>query len=334
MSFEKINSLIEQIQEKRNSKILVYITGDRRKFETKIGMDIISLINDHLSLMDQCDKLDLFLYSTGGITMAGFGLVNLIREYFKDFNVIVPFKAYSCATLICLGANEIVMTKLGQLSPIDPSLPHPLAPILPNRPNQNVPISVEDVTAYIDLAKESGLKKESSLQLAFDQLSKTVHPLALGAVHRTTKQNEFLANHLLSHHLDNKNQKENIVNTLTKERFSHNYLIGRNEAKNILKLNIIEPDENLETLIMNLYKEYSKVLSLEDIFTEESFLGGDVEKTDTFNRAILQSENLLHIFQTESTFRRHQIQVPQLPIPQMGYTQIIIKQAWNKISNF
>ena len=83
--------------------------------------------------------------------MAGFGLVNLIREYFNDFNVIVPFKAYSCGTLICLGANEILMTKLGQLSPIDPSLPHPLAPTLPDNPKKKIPISVEDVTAYLTI---------------------------------------------------------------------------------------------------------------------------------------------------------------------------------------
>jgi len=331
MESEKINNLIKEIQDLRKSKLLIYFTGDRRKFETKIGMDVIPIINQHLSSMGEIEKLDLFLYSTGGITMAGFGLVNLFREYCNDFNVIVPFKAYSCATLICLGANEIIMTKLGQLSPIDPSLPHPLAPTLPTNPAQNIPISVEDVSAYISLAKESGLKSEQSLEIVFDQLSKTVHPLALGAVHRTTKQNEFLANYLLSYHMDDLEQKKHIINTITKERFSHHYLIGRNEAKNILKLNIIEPNKDLETLITELFKEYSNMLSLDEIFSEESFLGNDNEKSDVFNRAVIQSEKLCHVFQTESTFKRHQFQIPQMGIPQTGYTQTIIRQGWEKI---
>ncbi len=331
MELEKINSLIKEIQDLRQSKLVIIFLGDRRKFETRINMDAIPIINQHLSSMDEIEKIDLYIYSTGGVTMAGFGLVNLFREYCNDFNVIIPFKAYSCATLICLGANEIVMTKLAQLSPIDPSLPHPLAPTLPTNPARNVPISVEDVSAYISLAKESGLKSEESLQTVFDQLSKTVHPLALGAVHRTTKQNVFLANSLLSYHMDDLEQKTHIVNTLTKERFSHNYLIGRNEAKNVLKLNIVDPNEALETLITELFNEYSKRLSLNDFFSEESFLGVDNEKTNVFNRAIIQSENLCHAYQTESIFKRQQIQIPPMTIPQIAYTQSKIREGWMEI---
>jgi len=47
------------------------------------------------------------------------------------FNVIIPFKALSCATLMALGADNILMTKMGQLSPIDPSIDSPLAPTAP-----------------------------------------------------------------------------------------------------------------------------------------------------------------------------------------------------------
>lgn len=327
MNFDKINDLIQQIQDVRDSKILVYITGDRSKRGSKIGMDVFPLINEHLAEFKDLEKLDLFIYSTGGITMAGFGLINLFREYCNDFNVIVPFKAYSCATLICLGANEIIMSKLGQLSPIDPSLPHPLSPIHPVT-GQNIPISVEDVSAYIDLAKESGLKSEKSLQLAFDNLSQKVHPLALGAVHRTTKQNEFLAEYLLSQHIEDKDQKTHIIKILTKERFSHNYLIGRNEAKNVLGLKITEPNDSLENLIMALYKEYSVLLKLNEEFSEEIFLGQENKKEGTFDIAIIQSENLTNIFRIKSIIERKTIQHPQLKIVKTVYPETILKKGW------
>lgn len=330
MEFDKINNLINEIQKVRQSKLLVYITGDRRKRETKIGMDVFPLINEHLSELKNLEKLDLLIYSTGGITMAGFGLVNLFREYCEEFNVIIPFKAYSCATLICLGANEIIMSKLGQLSPIDPSLPHPLGPTLPGTP-QNIPISVEDVSAYIDLAKESGLESEVSLKLAFDNLSQRVHPLALGAVHRTKEQNEFLADYLLSYHINDQQKREHIIKILTKERFSHNYLIGRNEAKNILKLNIVDPSPEIENLIMDLFKEYNQMFSLNEDFSEEVFLGRDDRKQGLFNMAIIQSENLTHVFQTESIIERQTIQHPQIPIPRIIYPEIILKQGWVKL---
>ena len=330
MNFDKILKLIDEIQKLRQSKVLVYITGDRRQRETKIGMDVLPLVNEHLSKLKNLEKLDLLIYSTGGITMAGFGLVNLFREYCEKFSVIIPFKAYSCATLISLGADEIIMSKLGQLSPIDPSLAHPLGPIFPGSP-QKVPISVEDVSAYINLAKESGLENEESLKLAFDNLSQKVHPLALGAVYRTKEQNEFLADYLLSYHIEDKQKRGEIIKILTKERFSHNYLIGRNEAKNILKLNIIEPDTELENLIMNLFEEYNQMFSLNEDFSQEVFLGAGDKKQGLFNRAIIQSESLTHIFQTESIIERKTIQHPQIPIPQTIYPEIILKQGWVKL---
>ena len=49
------------------------------------------------------------------------------------------------------------MSNLGQLSPIDPSLPHSLSSIHPVT-GQNIPNIAEDVSANIDLASESGLK--------------------------------------------------------------------------------------------------------------------------------------------------------------------------------
>lgn len=257
--------------------------------------------------------------------MAGFSLVNLIREFCSQFSVIVPFKAYSCATLICLGANEIVMTKLGQLSPIDPSLPHPLAP---QTPNGIIPISIEDVSAYIDLAHESGLKSEKAIQVAFDKLSEAVHPLALGAVQRTKQQNEFLARYLLKYHMDDESKIEHIIKVLTKERFSHGYLIGRSEAKNLLKLNIVEPDHQFELLITQLFKEYSDYLKLSEVFSEEMLLGQETTKEGTFNRAIIQTESLIHVYQTKSIYNRQVIQHPQLRIPKTIYPSTLVNQGW------
>lgn len=58
---ERIINLIHKIQDSRNSKVLVYITGDRARLETRIGMDVIPKINDHLTNLGDFEKLDLFL---------------------------------------------------------------------------------------------------------------------------------------------------------------------------------------------------------------------------------------------------------------------------------
>ena len=118
----------QELERLRKSKVLVYITGDRQNMETKIHSEIIHFFADHLDTFSSSNKISLFLYSKGGDTLAGWSIVNLIRQFCKQFEVIVPSRAQSTATLICLGAETIVMTKQATLGPIDPSVNNPLNP--------------------------------------------------------------------------------------------------------------------------------------------------------------------------------------------------------------
>src|SRR2546428_11136543 len=61
-------------------------------------------------------KIDVLLYSTGGHTLAAWGLANLVREYCNEVAVLIPHRALSAATLFTLSANEIIMSRLGQLT--------------------------------------------------------------------------------------------------------------------------------------------------------------------------------------------------------------------------
>ena len=55
-------------------------------------------------------------------------IANMIRLFCDEFEVIVPSKAHSTATLICLGADRVVMTKQATLGPIDPGINDPPNP--------------------------------------------------------------------------------------------------------------------------------------------------------------------------------------------------------------
>jgi len=244
MSKSQRQSLIKALEEKRESKIIVYITGDRSGLETKIANDIFPMFHKHLTAIGEQERVGLFIYSTGGLTNAGYGLVKLCREFCKEFNVIIPFKAHSCATLISLGANNIIMTKMGQLSPIDPSLEHPLGPTItiPGQPPRIMQINVEDVNAFFTLAKNSELKSEESMKQVFQILASNVNPLALGAVQRSRDQISFLATELMKNHDSDKEHINKVVEILTKGRFSHDYIIGPTEALLDLNLKIRYPD--------------------------------------------------------------------------------------------
>ncbi|MBU4454972.1 hypothetical protein KJ586_00445, partial [Patescibacteria group bacterium] len=98
-------TLIQQIEEARNSRVITYITSDRQgPINARVAMDIIPVISKQLQTIGKTENIDLFLYSAGGDTMVPWRLVSMVREYCDKFSVIAPYKAHSAATMIALGA--------------------------------------------------------------------------------------------------------------------------------------------------------------------------------------------------------------------------------------
>jgi hypothetical protein len=65
-------------------------------------------------------SVDLILHSPGGSAEAAEGLISYLRSKFTDLRIIVPHAAMSAATMMCCGADRIVMGKHSFLGPIDP----------------------------------------------------------------------------------------------------------------------------------------------------------------------------------------------------------------------
>lgn len=261
--------LIVKIQEARQSKVITYITSTRPNLEVQMAMDSIRKIYEHLTILGRrLEKVDLFLMSNGGDGTVPWKLVTLIREYAKKFAVIVPYRAFSAATLTALGADEIVMHPMGMLGPTDPTVANGFNPVDPQ--GRKVGISVEDVTAYLALIKEdAGIQHEDELVTAFNQLAAQVHPLALGNVKRSLSQSKMMATKLLSlhHNADDNHKIKTIVDSLTSKLYYHGHPINRKEAKDQIGLKkVIEPNDEQEQDIWNLYLDYETELQLETPF--------------------------------------------------------------------
>ena len=93
-------------------------------------------------------------------------------------------KALSAGTLICIGADTLIMTKQAALGPIDPSVNNPLNPqITVGNQVGRVPVSVEAVLGYLSAAKdELKIKSEGHLTNILLGLANQVHPLVLGEI--------------------------------------------------------------------------------------------------------------------------------------------------------
>jgi hypothetical protein len=65
------------------------------------------------------ERTDLLIHSGGGDINVAYQMIELLRMHSKVVRAVVPLYAKSAATLLCLGADEIVMDELAQLGPLD-----------------------------------------------------------------------------------------------------------------------------------------------------------------------------------------------------------------------
>ncbi len=281
--------LYKQIEEIRHSKLLVYVTGDRRGLETQIHEEVLDLFVDHLDAIGRVPKISLYLYTRGGKTLAAWSIANLIRQFCDEFEVLIPSKAHSGGTLICLGASSLVMTKQATLGPIDPSVNTPLNPAVPGGPpDARMSVSVEAINGFIELAKEIGIETSSDLTTILSTLASHVHPLVLGQVYRTRGQIKMLGRNLLSMHMEEDEKIEKIVSFLCSESGSHDYTIYRKEARNGLGLVVEHPDESYSP-IKDVYDDIADELDLTIPYNPNLLLGDEDEVDYELPRALVES---------------------------------------------
>lgn len=249
--------LIETIERLRDSRVLTYVTTDL----AKISDGAVPTLFDQLTAVGAVPRLDLFLMTRGGDTEVPWRIVSLIREFCENFGVLVPYRAHSAGTLVALGANEIVMTKLGELGPIDPTRTHPLLPASPNS-QQPQPISVQDLRhalQFVQGFQPAGGYTPEAMASIFQALFDKIHPLAIGGIEQSYALSKLIATRCLETHMDATTEAEAIrglADRLCDDYKSHIYQINRKEAKR-LGLRVTEPAAELETALLELMKLYT-----------------------------------------------------------------------------
>ena len=300
-------SLIEKIEKRRDSRVLVYITSDRPPFNTSIAEDVVRLLYDHLLALDKLEqdqrrnRLDLFLYSRGGNVSVPWRLVSMFREFFDEFNVLVPYKAYSAATMIALGADKVVMGRKAELGPIDPTVSSSNGGALQS-------VSVEDVSSYISFIRDqANINDQDALAQLVGKLSDDVRPLIVGMVNREQSHIRLVARKLLASHRDKieEGKLSAIVEALTEKLYSHGHAIGRKEAREI-GIPIEYATAPVEDDIWELFEEYESELDLRNVIDQETLLGDDEEsRQNDLPIAILESTEILHRFETQMVVKKN-----------------------------
>lgn len=307
--------LISSLEKERGSKVIVYFTGDRRPFASKIAEDAVRSLYEHLLNLDFNEEkkvIDLFLYSRGGDVSVPWRIASMVREFCEEFNILIPYKAQSAATLISLGADNIIMGKKAELGPIDPTLVKATIGEGAIPPQE---ISVEDVNSFLSFVKErANINDQSALAEIVGSLVKQISPLTVGSVNRQNSHIRLVARKLLTSRNKKMDEEKinSIIETLTEKIYSHGHGIGRKEAKDI-GLPVIILDDKVEKMIWQLYLKYEEFLKLADPIFPEIELGIEENKIlKNLPVAVIESAKKLHIHKVNVDLKKNR-KVPPSP---------------------
>ena len=238
---------IKAIQNKRGSKIIVYYSISMLDFnDAKILAELLQSVGKQ-------EKLDLFLLSPGGFVDPAFKMAKLCRDFAeKKFSVIIPYYAKSAATLLSLGADELVMGHPSEIGPIDPRIR------VKDNYGREMNVSATAIKDALKVIEElSGDSPERSLK--YMPLIEKINLDTLGEYERALKASKQYAQTLLETGalLQDKSKAEDVAKNLATEYYSHGYAIYADEAKSKLnfKVDFID-DENTWSPIWQLYNLY------------------------------------------------------------------------------
>lgn len=218
-----------------------------------IDHDAPRVLYEHLRRLGRVPRLDLVIATNGGTATAARRLALLLHDYTDRLTVLVPHRARSAGTLLCLGAHELVLGPLAELSPLDPQIGSSAAP----RPGEPAVISAEDMRAFREMAEQwFGVERAEDRLSLFGLLAQRVFPGSLGAFYRADRLIRDMAHELLRYQLPDAGPagRDLIVDRLVGGFHAHDYAITRAQAKD-LGLRVRDADPREEELLWTILRQ-------------------------------------------------------------------------------
>lgn len=253
--------LYSQIEDIRKRPLIAYVTSYRQNSGAGIiSADVIPEFCNQIKLIpDKYKKIDFLIVSNGGDPITVWRIMSLLRERFEHIGVLIPYQAFSGATLLALGADEIIMHPFSNLGPVDPQMQS-------HSPNGTVHFSADDITHYMEFVKnEVGITDQEQKERAFELLCDKVTPLDIGVARKSTILSMSLGEKLLGTHMQDLNTIKSIASTLNKSFYHHGYPIGKKEAI-ALGLPVAKANKDIENIMWNIWSDFEKEMKCNDPF--------------------------------------------------------------------
>lgn len=212
-------------------------------YHAAMSDDAVPILYECLRRYGPYDRLDLVLSTTGGSVIATRRIALLLREYARHLTILVPYRAWSAGTLLCLCANELVLGPLAELGPID-ALTSTAGEPPPGMPGM---ISSEDIRAFRQLAEHwFGVTREEDRLQVLALVAQRIFPTTLSGFYRSDQLIRQVAHELLAYQLreESASTRQRIVDRLVGGYHAHDYPISRADAREIgLRVTYATPEE-------------------------------------------------------------------------------------------
>jgi ClpP class serine protease len=227
---------IASFERKRNSRVIVMV--HRQETMRFLGFPVVRYIdiNDSeeilraIRMTDRNVPIDIVLHTPGGLVLAALQIARALREHPAKVTAFVPHYAMSGGTLICLAANEIVLSSHAVMGPIDPQL------------------GQSPAASLIKVVEQKPIERISDQTLVMADVGRK----AIAQVRRA-------ANGLLDGRLP-KEKAEELARKLSEGNWTHDYPFSAAEAKDMgLNVSTDMPSDILD--LLSLYPQPTRTES-------------------------------------------------------------------------
>ena len=284
----KYTKLSNEISEKLNADVVL--------FSSTIDSNSADRLIQSVKSADRKANIMVLLTTRGGKIDDAYRIARCLKKYYDKLIVYIFGRCKSAGTLVCLAADELVISDYGELGPLDIQLDKK-DELFENTSGLNIIQALNSLNERtlefyekVLIGLRSGSRGQISTNLAsqiaadvsigvYSEIYEQVDPVQLGSIERSLSIAHDYGNRLKS-----KNVKENTLDKLINAYSSHGFVIDIGEAKELFE-NVRVPNETEELLAQEFFwtvrdeSQESFVVPLNN--SEEDDASGTPHENDT-----------------------------------------------------
>lgn len=273
-------STLEKLKENTDVLVMLYSkTKEGNFYYNIVPEDELTIYDLVENKINKNDTLLIVLDTGGGNVYSAVKIMDTLRVYYKKIIIAVPQEAKSSGTMMCCGADELIMSSISELGPLDKPMVHP--------DNETASISALDIVRSIDGMIDTAIEKHNKLfkeigknhrgissheimDISSDFISKLISPLlckedakfynqakrllAIGETYSIDLLDKFMLKYIGNDDL-RKRISEMIAGRLVWRYPDHGFAIRRNELEDLFFK--VKKSEDVPCWT-NLYEEFKK----------------------------------------------------------------------------